>query len=78
MIRPEIGLSDIFLDLSVETGTTLEGSFTIYSKNGQEILGKVLSSNHKLVPAVTNLSGTECTIPYSFKFFPCHLSMEEC
>ena len=67
MIRPEIGLSDTFLDLSVETGNVLDGSFTIYSKNGQELTGKVLSSHHKLVTDVEELSGTECRISYHFK-----------
>ena len=67
MIRPEIGLSDIYLNLSVETGTSLEGSFHIYSKNGQELSGKVLSTNDKVVVKVNELSGTECEIPFYFK-----------
>ena len=67
MIRPQIGLSDIYLDLSVETGTSFERSFTIYSKNGQELAGKILSTNDKMVPVLTELSGTECEIPFYFK-----------
>jgi len=67
MIRPEIGLSDSYLDLSVETGTSFERSFIVYSRNGQELSGKVLSTNDKLVPVVTELSGTECEIPFYFK-----------
>lgn len=67
MIRPEIGLSDIYLDLCVETGTSFDGSFTVYSKNGQELEGKVFSTNDKIVPRVTELSGTECQIPFYFK-----------
>ena len=67
MIRPEIGLSNRFLDLTVETGTSFERSFLVYSKNGQELSGTVLSTNDKLVPVVTELSGTKCEIPFYFK-----------
>ncbi len=67
MIRPEIGLSDSFLDLSVETGTTLDGSFTIYSKNGQELKGKVLSTNHRLEAEVKEVSAKEWRISYHFQ-----------
>ncbi len=67
MIRPEIGLSDIYLNISVETGTSFQGVFTIYSKNGQELLGKVISTNDKVVATVTEISGTKCEIPFYFK-----------
>lgn len=67
MIRPEIGLSNVYLNLSVETGSSLEGSFMIYSKNGQELEGKVFSTNDKVVVRNADLSGTECEISYYFK-----------
>lgn len=67
MIRPEIGLSDIYLNLTAETGSSLEGSFRIYSTNGQELEGRVVSTNDKVVVRTTELSGTECEISYYFK-----------
>lgn len=67
MTKPEIELSDLYLNLSIETGTSYEGSFIIYSKNGQELSGKVLSTNDKIVLKESRISGTECEIPFYFK-----------
>ena len=67
MTKPEIELSDLYINLSVEAGTSYDGSFLIYSKNGQELSGKVLSTNDKIVVEKKELSGTECEIPFYFK-----------
>lgn len=65
--RPEVGLSQIYLNLSIEAGKTYNGSFTVYSKNGADLAGTVFSTNDKVVPEVTKLSGTSCRIPFYFK-----------
>lgn len=65
--RPKVGLSDTYLNLSIEAGKTYEGSFTVFSQNGEELSGTVLSTNDKVIPMVTELSGTECRIPFYFK-----------
>ena len=62
-----MGLSDTYLNLSTEAGKTYEGSFTVFSQNGEELSGTVLSTNDKVIPMVTELSGTECRIPFYFK-----------
>lgn len=67
MTKPEIELSNLYLNLSIETGTSYDGSFHIYSRNGQEISGKVLSTNDKVVLRNNELSGTECEIAFYFK-----------
>lgn len=67
MTKPEIELSNLYLNLSIETGTSYDGSFHIYSRNGQEISGKVLSTNDKVVLGKSEISGTECEIPFYFK-----------
>lgn len=67
MTKPEIELSDLYLNLSVETGTSFDGSFIIYSKNGQELEGKVLSTNDKIVVRESKIEGTECEISFYFK-----------
>lgn len=65
--RPQVGLSDTYLNLSTEAGKTYEGSFTVFSQNGEELSGTVLSTNDKVIPTVTELSGTKCRIPFYFK-----------
>lgn len=67
MTKPEIELSDLYIHLSIEAGTSYDGSFHIYSRNGQELSGKVLSTNDKIVVERKELSGTECEIPFYFK-----------
>ncbi len=67
MTKPEIELSNLYIHLSVEAGTSYDGSFHIYSRNGQELSGKVLSTNDKIVVERKELSGTECEIPFYFK-----------
>lgn len=65
--RPEIDLSDIYLNLEVEAGKSFNGTFTVFSKNKIELEGKILSTNDKVVLEKTGLSGTECEIPFYFK-----------
>lgn len=67
MTKPEIELSNLYIHLSIEAGTSYDGSFHIYSRNGQELSGKVLSTNDKIVVERKELSGTECEIPFYFK-----------
>lgn len=67
MTKPEIELSNLYIYLSIEAGTSYDGSFYIYSRNGQELSGKVLSTNDKIVVERKELSGTECEIPFYFK-----------
>jgi hypothetical protein len=64
--QPKILLSEEFIDITVETGSTYQGSFTINNEEGSKMKGVLYSSSRFLCLETDKFIGEKTSIRYHF------------